>query len=198
MKRDTHVLNTLNRLSFSAGPMGRTWWMILAVAFIIMGGSLLWDAYHRIALTQKSTQQWFSAECRVSTVYVRTLYREHTVGRTGKVRRAYYRPEAACSYEISDHAMSPENSTLTYTIPINEEFSSENQAKTWLDQHYVLAMLLIIYYNPDQPQQALLQSEMRSWPQSIPVGLMGCALFLFGGVMVAAYFGNPRQKNAHH
>ena len=94
--------------------------------------------------------------------------------------------------------MSPENSTLTYTIPINEEFSSENQAKTWLDQHYVLAMLLIIYYNPDQPQQALLQSEMRSWPQSIPVGLMGCALFLFGGVMVAAYFGNPRQKNAHH
>jgi hypothetical protein len=200
MELFSHFLQKLNKLSFSAGSAGRAWWLILAIALMIMGGALLWDTYNRITLKQKSSTQWLSAGCRVNNTHVHETSREHVVGRGAKIRRYYYRPEATCTYEISDASVSPDDSTFTHTISIDEEFSGfsgRQKAETWLEEHYSIGMLLIIYYDPDYPQQAVLQLETRSWTQTMLVGLAGCILLGFGGVMVVAYFVAPRQHNAH-
>jgi hypothetical protein len=107
-----------------------------------------------------------------------------------------YYPEATCTYAVADVSLPSSETTLTHAIPIHKNFSGfsgKRKAEQWLEDHYSVDMLLIIYYNPDNPKQAVLQPEILfSWTRLLFLASAGIVFMFCGSVLLLAYFGTPK------
>jgi hypothetical protein len=193
------LLQFLNKLSFSAGNVGRFWWIMLSIALCVMGLSWSWNTLRTAYIARESTHHWVTAECKISVSHAKELYREMRAGRHAQTiyRLYYYKPEVLCEYTIEEIGSSFD-APLTYRLPIKKEFhgrqTGKSQVGKWLLENYPKGQSIEIYYNPDNPQQAVLTTGNIFWGQILFYGSLGIGITVLGLAMLIAFFSPKCSK----
>jgi len=113
------------------------------------------------------------------------------VGKSGIMRDYYYQAEVICEYEIRGIASSL-SSTPTYKLPIEKEFYGlsigKSRAQEWLLESYPKGKSIMIYYNPQNPQEVVLKSRGISWLRTFGYSGFAGVMLLLGLTMFTAFF----------
>ena len=129
VKKLLRLLQFLNKLSFSAGSVGRFWWIVLSIALCVMGLSWSWNTLRTAYIARESTRNWPIADCKISVSKAKEFSREHVVGKGKLIRQYYYKPEVLCEYTIEEIGSSFD-APLTYRLPIKKEFYGRQTGKS--------------------------------------------------------------------
>lgn len=167
-------------------PPSTTILRIVGAVFAV-GGLALMVLMAYLHLTAASTASWSSTEGRITGGVVR----RHVLGENARVRVRFTRPSdespsvqfapsVTYRYSVAGQTLTSNRYRIGEGIPM---FNTREEAQAYLRENYPGGRKVTVYYNPQDPSDAVLETGVTNLFLYIALG--GALFVLAGGAMFA-------------
>ena len=137
-------------------------------------------------LEGNESNSWPTAEGDVKSVYVRT-HRSDNGGRS-------YTYEVTYDYVVNDQIYTSDRYSLGDGSTASKRFNNENEARANSREEYPVGSIVMVSYNPNDPQSAVLNPGA-NFGTYMPL-VLGLAFILGGIVMIILVIRNNQSRKA--
>ena len=161
------------------------YWLVLVI-FPMLGGLLIYSAV-TTWLTARQSVSWPTADGEILSVEVVEQDPEYSLRKRGEAEKTNYHADIRYRYQVDGRDY--EGNRIT----ANDSASIQREDIEAITSGYSAGQSIPVYYNPDSPDQALLQPGKSG--DSVVVLIMGLAFLILPPVMIVLYAGSDLFPN---
>ena len=134
---------------------------LFALAFGVVGTVLI-VLYVRNKKKAKASETWPSTEGKIVSHHVRVDYSQDD-----ESNRVDYVPEVHFEYQVEGQSFAGKR----ISFGSEQSFNKRQKAEMFLEQ-YPVGQVVTVFFNPEKPQESVLQQTMRKMTVQLVVGIL--------------------------